>query len=150
MDLDKMARWIERYETSRFRMNQSLNAIIKQQIDPQLTLEQFSLLCNIYKSKGGCTPTELADYFCVNKSAITAMITRLENKGLIERVRDSTDRRVVYLSLTSLGHEVCEMGRINITEQLSRYLSQFSEDEIEMFMDSFEKLAELMQQDRKE
>lgn len=149
MDLNKMAQWIERYETARFNVNTSLNAVFKQQIDPHLTLEQFLLLCNIKKFEK-CTPTEMSDLFCVNKSAITAMITRLENKGLIERIRDSKDRRVVYLTLTKSGQEVCEIGKLNITKEVGKYLSQFSELEIETFLGSFEKLAGLMQKERRE
>lgn len=146
MDINKMSQWIERYEAARFKMNNSLNTMIKQQIDPHLTLEQYTLLASINQS-GKCTPTELSDLFCVNKSAITAMITRLEGKGLIERVRDVKDRRVVYLSLTEEGRTMCELGNRNIARQLGRNLQKCTEAEIETFITSFEKLAELMQQE---
>lgn len=148
MDINRMGQWIERYEAVWFKMNKSLNTMIKQQIDPHLTLDQYSLLASINQA-GKCTPTELSDLFSVNKSAITAMITRLEGKGLIERIRDEKDRRVVYLSMTEEGKAMCERGKMNIARELGYIMQQCSESEIETFITSFEKLAVLMEQEER-
>jgi len=46
---------------------------------------------------------ELAREMMVDAGAITRMLDRLEAKGLLERVRSETDRRVVHLRLTEAG-----------------------------------------------
>ncbi|HEY2927706.1 MarR family winged helix-turn-helix transcriptional regulator [Piscinibacter sp.] len=51
---------------------------------------------------------ELAREMCVDAGAMTRMLDRLESKGLIERVRSETDRRVVHLQLTAEGESVVE------------------------------------------
>lgn len=54
------------------------------------------------------TAMELAREMSVDAGAITRMLDRLETKGLLERVRSETDRRVVNLRLTPAGEGVVE------------------------------------------
>ncbi|MFJ9417279.1 MarR family winged helix-turn-helix transcriptional regulator [Streptomyces sp. NPDC101227] len=42
----------------------------------------------------------------VTSGAITNRIDRMEAKGLVERVRDGSDRRTVKIHLTERGHEI--------------------------------------------
>jgi DNA-binding MarR family transcriptional regulator len=55
------------------------------------------------KAGRASTANELARETCIDAGAITRMLDRLEAKGLIERVRSETDRRVVHLRLTDAG-----------------------------------------------
>mgnify|MGYP003449794947 FL=1 len=57
----------------------------------------------LLKSGLATTAIELAREACVDAGAMTRMIDRLEDKGLIERARSETDRRVVHLLLTPAG-----------------------------------------------
>jgi len=57
----------------------------------------------LLKSGRATTAIELAREACVDAGAVTRMVDRLEDKGLIERVRSETDRRVVHLRLTPAG-----------------------------------------------
>lgn len=49
------------------------------------------------------TANELAREMMVDAGAITRMLDRLEAKGLLERLRSESDRRVVHLRLTEAG-----------------------------------------------
>jgi len=49
---------------------------------------------------------EIAGYLGVVQSAITPLIDRLEEKGLVRRFRSSEDRRVWIVELTDSGQEV--------------------------------------------
>ena len=49
------------------------------------------------------TSTELARTMLVTTGGVTLRVDRLEKSGLVERVRDSDDRRVVYVYLTAEG-----------------------------------------------
>ncbi|MFT3666218.1 MarR family winged helix-turn-helix transcriptional regulator [Piscinibacter sp.] len=57
----------------------------------------------LLKSGRAATAIELAREACTDAGAVTRMVDRLEDKGLIERVRSETDRRVVHLRLTPAG-----------------------------------------------
>jgi DNA-binding MarR family transcriptional regulator len=48
----------------------------------------------------------LAQQLSVDAPAITAIVRRLEQSGLVERVHDREDRRVVKVSLTAEGQDI--------------------------------------------
>jgi DNA-binding MarR family transcriptional regulator len=119
-------------------------ALVKCKLDEDMTNDQYYLLRYI-KKKAKCTSTELASMFGVNKSAITAMTNRLVEKGLIQRTRDQNDRRVVYLTLTERGDEWITETEEKIHKLVESFITKFSEEEIEAFIQTYEKLAHILQ-----
>lgn len=140
MDVGKWQTIFGRYEAASFTVNKRFGSLVKEKIQEVLTNEQQMTLSYI-KRFDSCTTTELAEAFCVNKSAITAIVTRLTEKGYIRRNRDQKDRRIVYLELTEEGEKVFQWADEKVFEVVSPYLKVFSEEEIETFLNLFEKLA---------
>ncbi|WP_419875690.1 MarR family winged helix-turn-helix transcriptional regulator [Candidatus Pristimantibacillus sp. PTI5] len=136
---------IDRYEAANFLVNRRLNAMIRELMPDDLTVDQFSTL-RYLRSREKCTSSELADIFCVGKSSITAIITRLFDKNLIERLPDEKDRRVIYLALTQEGKQVCDRMEDKIHVLLAKYIERFPEQEAMKFIETFEKLAQEMMQ----
>ncbi|WP_423786387.1 MarR family winged helix-turn-helix transcriptional regulator [Heyndrickxia oleronia] len=54
---------------------------------------------------GGMKATEIAGFFSVTPGAVTSMCDKLEKLDLIQRVRESEDRRVVKMNLTENGEK---------------------------------------------
>ncbi|WP_433943529.1 MarR family winged helix-turn-helix transcriptional regulator [Paenibacillus sp. SN-8-1] len=140
---------IRRYVTASATVTKRLSSEIAKIVQDEMTVDQYQIMYHI-KTQQECTSTELADAFCVGKSSITAIITRLVDRGLVERTRDEGDRRLVYLSLTDLGHEISGKADEKVQEVVSRYLTHFNQEEIESFITIFEKLASLFEEGSKE
>jgi DNA-binding MarR family transcriptional regulator len=69
------------------------------------SLSQFAAL--EYLMDHGKTATgPLGEHLATTAANITGLIDTLETNGLVVRIRERTDRRVIYLSLTWLGEEV--------------------------------------------
>jgi DNA-binding MarR family transcriptional regulator len=134
---------IRRYEAVNFTVNRKLNASIRDHMPDELTLDQYSTIRYI-RNRGRCTSSELADIFCVGKSSITAIITRLFDKSLIERLPDEKDRRVTYLSLTADGERLSDEMEVKIGDLLGKYIMHFNEQEATQFIETFEKLAKVL------
>lgn len=70
----------------------------------------FGLLCTL--RRGGTpfrkTPSELATSNLLTTGAITGRLDALESRGLITRVPDPRDRRVMYAQLTTQGLELID------------------------------------------
>lgn len=49
---------------------------------------------------------DLSEVIHSSKSATSKMLKTIEDKGYIERVVDSTDRRIVYVTLSTKGKEI--------------------------------------------
>jgi DNA-binding MarR family transcriptional regulator len=122
-------------------------ALLREEIGEQLTTDQMYLLRYINK-KQRVTSTELADFFCVQKSAVTAMINRLVEKGLIGREQHAADRRVVYLYLTPHGKELSQKLQEKVNKITNAFISKFDPEEIGSFIQTYEKLAKMLRQMR--
>jgi DNA-binding MarR family transcriptional regulator len=136
---------IERYLSVSFIVMKKAAALVKCELDEDMTNDQYYLLRYI-KKKAKCTSTELASMFGVNKSAITAMTNRLVKKGLIQRMHNQNDRRVVYLTLTERGNEWITETEEKIHKLVESFITKFSEEEIETFIQTYEKLARILQE----
>jgi len=75
------------------------------------------------------TAIELARETCIDAGAITRMLDRLEAKGLVERVRSETDRRVVKLRLTPAGEAAAQSVPQVLAAVNNDFLRGFSENE---------------------
>src|SRR5690606_21688477 len=75
------------------------------------------------------TPAELARMNGVDTGAMPRTLDRLETKGLLRRVRNDEDRRVVKIELTELGHEKAKSIPACIARVLNHHLRGFSTEE---------------------
>ena len=66
---------------------------------------EFDVIATLRRSGGEycLTPSELIDSMMLTSGAMTNRLTRLESKGLIERVNSKQDRRSVSVALTQQG-----------------------------------------------
>jgi DNA-binding MarR family transcriptional regulator len=143
MKQSSIKKLINRYVAVSFTVNKKAESLIKAQIGDELTNDQHYILRYVYRS-GGCTSTELASAFEVNKSAITAIINRMVERELIKRTRDELDRRVVYLTLTDAGKKLFEKTEEKVLALVESIITRFDEKEIQNFLQTYEKLAEIL------
>ncbi|MEH7237141.1 MarR family winged helix-turn-helix transcriptional regulator [Bacillus sp. JJ1562] len=136
---------VDSYIDISFSVNTTAESLVKEQIGSDLTNDQHYTLRYINKV-GSCTSTELADVFEVKKSAITAIINRLFEKGLIQRTRDENDRRIVYLTLSDKGNALFSKTEERVHKLVESIIGEFSEEEIVQFLKTYEKLNGILQQ----
>lgn len=72
---------------------------------------------------------ELTCELGVDGGAMTRLLDRLEAKGLVERSRSSTDRRVVHLTLTEAGEAAIVHVPAVLAEVNNKHLRGFSVEE---------------------
>jgi DNA-binding MarR family transcriptional regulator len=93
-----------------------------------LTAAQWYPLWKL-KRDGPGTAQELARDMDIDAGAMTRLIDRLAAKGLVERLRSASDRRVVVLTLTPAGQAVAAHIPQVLAEVNNAYLRGFSRDE---------------------
>jgi len=69
-----------------------------------LTPRMLGVLHHLSAS-GPLTLGELATHLGVSKATATELVTRVEERGLVDRMRDERDRRRVYVWLTEHGRQ---------------------------------------------
>ena len=68
----------------------------------------------------------------IDAGAMTRMLGRLEDKGLISRKRSDNDRRVVKITLTNTGQRTANAIPPVISDVLNDHLYGFSQNEFEL------------------
>lgn len=142
-ELDKI---ITRYMAANFTINRRMTGILRDAMPNFITHDQYSVLQYMKDKDRPVTSSELADSFCVGKSTVTAFITRLENKRLLDRIPDQKDRRVTWLQLTEEGSQITLELQQKICDELEKYLVHFADFDPEQFLGPFERLAKLLVQ----
>lgn len=89
-------------------------------------------------------PSIIGKYTGMNKSSLTHLIDDLENKGLVYRKNDPTDRRKVLVSLTSKGLK-CYSHLNKITADMAdELLNYIDEEELDNFIQSIETMIRIL------
>lgn len=118
----------------------------------ELSLEQFHLLIeldelmiDIADEFKAPTVGQIAKNINNSQNTVSERITRLENKALVKRIRDVSDKRISRVVLTEKGRAVLESIE---KEASSKYLfnSIFNMDEIDInnLLNSLQKLVQEM------
>ncbi len=108
-----------------------------------VTARQVTLLWLI-KTNRGLSLRELAAEERISAPALSGHVDRLERAGLIERVRDVTDRRRVGLTLTEEGARLLRRVRARRTTWLAARLRELTPDEIAAIEAAIEPLGRLL------
>jgi MarR family 2-MHQ and catechol resistance regulon transcriptional repressor len=110
------------------------------------SLTDFAVL-EVLLHKGALPVNEIGEKVLLTSGSITTAIQRLEKKGLVERVRDDKDRRVVRVNLTGKGRSLIEASFQEHSERLDDLFSVFSEEEKDQFGSLIRKIG--LQAERK-
>jgi DNA-binding MarR family transcriptional regulator len=86
-----------------------------------LSIAKYGALSMLAHAKDPLALCELAQRVECGPSNVTQLIDRLETEGLVKRVDDPADRRVVRAQLTPAGREQFEIGTKHLDTVRKRY-----------------------------
>lgn len=105
---------------------------------------EFDVLTTLRRagSTEGMTAGAFLSASLVTAGAITNRIDRMEAKGLVERVPDATDRRLVRIKLTDRGGRLVDGMLAEHMRQYARLLEPLDEDTRAVVADALRALLE--------
>lgn len=113
-----------------------------------LTAEQFLVMDTLW-NQGEMTQQNIAYLIQKDKNSVTQFIDNLEKKGLVNRVVDSSDRRVNNIRLSKAGMEMKDNTKNVAIDILNDIVEGISEEDLKTFVkvlnkacDNIEKLKE--------
>lgn len=83
----------------------------------------------------------------VSPPTITGIIDRLQKGGYVQRIRDSRDRRVVFVSLTAKGESFVTKVRRSIEHRWMKIVVYLSADERSRYVNILKKIVEGLARD---
>ena len=101
-----------------------------------LTLADNLVLCQIAMAPGKrLRMVDIAELLTIGKSAVTKTADRLQDRGLITRERDPSDRRTVYATLTAEGEKTFALAQPTFADAVQHHFAgQINEAEIRQLL----------------
>jgi DNA-binding MarR family transcriptional regulator len=115
---------------------------LRQQADLGLTPSQLSALVSVERH-GPVTLGALAEHERVAPPSVTKVVAKLEAAGLVERRLDERDRRVTWISVTTLGHNRLAKTRERKNAWLTARLAQLDDEQRRRLADALDALDAL-------
>lgn len=116
-----------------YRMN-LVHVLLGAEIDRKLTASglsaiQWGILKALFDERAR-TPTALCRILLADSGVMTRKLDSLEKRGLIERVRSTSDRRSVELALKERGRSLLRETLPHVVETTNRQLRGFTAGEV--------------------
>lgn len=141
-DIQKSSRELEeaisRSNTVTFRRGRSILTEIG------ISNPQFVALQTLYEH-GPLTMGELCKHLLTACSTATDLADRMERDGLVERVRDSKDRRIVRMLMLPKGKEVVDLVINERRRFLEKVLLEYKSEEHALVLAGFGLFADRME-----
>jgi DNA-binding MarR family transcriptional regulator len=104
-----------------------------------LTVAQAQMLCTL--SDGTLGMAELSGSLGLERSSMTGLVDRAEQRGLVVREADLRDRRAVNVTLTPAGKDAVHRFHDELTKRLEELLTDFPATERERFTRSLRRIV---------
>jgi DNA-binding MarR family transcriptional regulator len=110
--------------------------------DAGMPLRWYDALVHLEETPDGLRMNELAERILYSKSGFTRVVDRLEEAGLVQRVRPDNDRRSILVVLTDEGRTAMEQARRHHRHAIEQHFSRhLSDTDIKTLTRSLEKLS---------
>ena len=99
-----------------------------------LTTEQYTVLVAIKHIGGTARPTDIARWIGRSTNSVSMIVDRMVKAGLLRRVRDRSDRRVVNVFITSKGETALKPATLAGWEFIQKITSPLAYEEKHTFI----------------
>ncbi|WP_019217495.1 MarR family winged helix-turn-helix transcriptional regulator [Legionella tunisiensis] len=110
-----------------------------------LTVPQIICLYEIYE-KGIMTLSVLSKRVYLSTSTLVGVIDRLEEKGFVNRARDSKDRRIIFIDITEKGKEFVCSSPYLLHNRLNESLQTLAREEQIALANSVDLLVSILKE----
>ncbi|NVM20832.1 MAG: MarR family transcriptional regulator [Desulfobacterales bacterium] len=109
-----------------------------------VTAAQLNCLIALYEH-GALPASQIAKLIMVKSSTVTGIVDRLELKGLVTRVRNSPDRRVINIELTEAGRKLAENAPPPIQQRIVDGLKSLPKNDVEQIVQGLNMLTHMLE-----
>ena len=115
-----------------------------------ISMPAFALLKDLQEREargetGGAWLSDMKDYLCVSKAAVSQMLGGLENRGFITRETDPENRRTILVKLTEEGRDVIERFERRFDSNIGMVIENLGEKDTREMIRLIYRLAEITQ-----
>lgn len=94
--------------------------------------------------------SELARRLNITRSAVSQLVTKLENRGIVKRTASPTDRKIFYVVLTDASLSVFQQQCEEANQLINRVVEEFGKEKADQLIELCEEFAVVFDRVRKE
>ena len=137
--LERLRGWRLFFESA-LALNDLLDAELEQAVG--IPLRWYDVLVHLEETPDGLPMNALAARILFSKSGFTRVVDRMEESGLVRRVRPENDRRSILVVLTEQGAKTMKQARQYHRDGIERHFSRHLNDaDIKALTRALEKLS---------
>ena len=107
--------------------------------DVDITEQQWRVL-RVLAESGPMEPTRIAEEACLLLPSLTRILQKLDEKGLIAREPDETDRRKQVVQITPKGEQLIEENLATSVKLMQQVRNRMGPDRFEQLLDLLNEL----------
>jgi DNA-binding MarR family transcriptional regulator len=128
------------YFESALALNDVLDAELQR--DAGIPISWYDTLVHLEEAPDGLRMNELAERILYSKSGLTRVVDKMDEAGLVRRVRPENDRRSIFVLLTDEGRSTLERARRHHRHGIEEHFSQHLADgDVKALIRAFEKIS---------
>lgn len=113
----------------------------------EITMSMGFVLLNI-NSEGGTPATKIAPLMGLESRSLTRLLKSMEEKGLIYREADATDKRLVKILLTKEGKKKKERSRETVLRFNEAIREQIADEKLNTFFEVLQKINGIIEENK--
>lgn len=111
-------------------------------VEHDTTLPRFDVMAMLHRRLDGLTMTELSRMLLISNGNATAVVNRLVQDGMVERILSDEDRRRVSVRLTEEGAAFFDQLASDHLQMIGGLLSELDDQDLDRMRDTFRRLRE--------
>ena len=110
--------------------------------DAGIPLRWYDALVHLEESPDGLRMNELAERILYSKSGFTRVVDRMEDEGLVLRVRPENDRRSILVQLTDKGRTMIDHARRHHRHAIEQHFARhLTDSDVKTLTRALEKIS---------
>ncbi|AOM81446.1 MarR family winged helix-turn-helix transcriptional regulator [Salisediminibacterium beveridgei] len=93
---------------------------------------------------GALKMRDIAGKLSIKKSNLTPLVRKLLDKGLVKRLQDEADKRIVYIQLTDSGKHFLSDQKMHLESVLAHRLSPLGNDDRKALSEAMDRLCRIL------
>ena len=145
---EKNATGDEKYLNDIFTIMKQMNGLAVADKETRFNHTEMRLLGEILAAKyvgKRLISTQLADLLGLTRSAISQIVNRLEEQGIVQRVADDVDRKIAYIEITEDALKTYGDDLRICVEFVGRVVKKFGMEKFNAMCVSFEEFCALIE-----
>ena len=140
----------EKYLNAVFSMMKKRDGIMVADKKTRFNDTELRLISEVLSAKQGgnrLISTQLATKLGVTRSAISQIVNRLEETGVLKRVPDAVDRKIAYIEVTEETMDSYRADMKTCGDFVGRVVERFGEEKFKQMKCLLEEFMEMMDED---